>query len=106
MTWINRILDLLHLLWFEVTQAIRNTWTHVRAPFWIYLFVVVILIGVTIASSVVILGGVAIESTWVIFFGGILLLSMIALVGIVLIPAVLGINIVRAIYTRLIGGKP
>jgi|SRR3989338_8649082 len=96
----------LRLVWFEATQVVRNIWTHARAPFWIYLFVVVALLGAIIASSMVVIGGVAIESTWVIFWGGIFLLGMIILVGVVLIPAVLGIDVIRAIYNRLTGGTP
>lgn len=106
MTWIDRVLDLLHLLWFEVSQVIRNIWAHVRTPFWTYLIVVLVVIGATIASSVVVIGGVVIESSWVIFLGGIFLLCMIALVGVILIPAILGINIVGAIYARFTGGRP
>ena len=106
MNWLDRILDFLHFLWLEVTQVIRNIWGRVRAPFWIYLFLVVALMVTTIASSVVVMGGVVIESTWTIFAGGILLLGMIILVGIVLIPAVLGVNLIRAIYARFFGGTP
>ena len=105
MTWIDLFLDLLHLAWFEVTQGVRNIWVRVRAPFWIYLLIVVILIVATIASSVVVLGGVVFESTWTIFWGGIFLLGMVVLVGIVLIPVVLGIKIIGAIYARIFGGR-
>jgi hypothetical protein len=49
--------------------------------------------------------GTIVESNWTIFAGGIVLIAGIVMVGVVLIPAVLGVNIVRAIAARL-GGRP
>lgn len=104
MTWIDRILDLLHLAWFEVTQAFDWVWARVRAPLGSYVAVVVVLVLATIVPIMVVIVGVGVGSTFTIFWGGILLLAMIVLVGAVLIPAALGTNIIRALYARISGG--
>ena len=104
MTWFDRLLDLLHLAWFEVTQVIHSVWARISAPLWIFLLFGLILIGAIAVISAVVIGGVAIESTWVIFWGGILILGMIVLVGVVLFPVALGVNIILAVYRRLIRG--
>lgn len=108
MNWIDRILDLLHLAWFEVKQVILNLWACIRVPFWIYLITVIVLIGATIVCGMVVIGGVAIESTWTIFWGGLALLGFIVLVGLMLVPVILVVivGIIRATYTRLGGGRP
>lgn len=107
MNWVDRLLDLLHLLWFEVRQVIQNIWARIRVPFWIYLITIIVLIGATIVCGMVVIGGVAIESTWIIFWGGLALLGFIVLVGVALVPwPVVIISIIRATYTRLDGGRP
>lgn len=108
MSWIDHVLDLLHVLWFGVIQVVRNIWARIRVPFWIYLITVIVLIDAAIVCGMVVIGGVAIESTWIIFWGGLALLGFIVLVGVALFPVILVVvvGIIRAIYTRLGGGRP
>src|ERR1035437_8282578 len=101
MTWIDRILDFVHELWFNVNEVIRNIWARIRVPFWIYLITIIVLIDAISVCGMVVIGGVAIESTWTIYWGGLALLGFIVLVGVVLVPwPVVIISIIRATYTR------
>lgn len=95
MNWFDRILDFIHLAWFEVTQAVSSVWRHIRIPFWVWVLAIAILIFCTLVGFWVVLLGTVAQSDWVIFVGGLAVLIGIALIGIALIPAVLIVNFLR-----------
>lgn len=108
MNWIDRIFDLLHLVWFEVTRAIGNVWRSVRVPFWIYVIVVVaFIVTATILGFIgfgAFFAGAATGNNWVTFAGLMILIGGVVLVSIALVPAVLAIEIVRTAFRKLFGG--
>ena len=105
MNFVNYVIDLLRVLWFEVKQALRNVWGHIRVPLRVYVAVLAILVALTAAVGLGVLTvGTVMESNWTIFWGGIVLLGGIVLVGVVLIPVVLVINLVWAAVARITGG--
>lgn len=107
-TWIDDILDLLHVLWYGVIHTLNNAWACVRVPFWIYVVVMVaFIVNATILGFIgfgAFFAGAVTGKNWVTFAGLMVLIGGVILVGIALVPAVLAIELVRTATRKLRGG--
>lgn len=81
----------------HVWSGIIEFFKSVRVPFLIYAGIVLFTILIAFASVIWVLDGVASGSQSMIFQGGIALMLDTILVAVVLLPAMLGVNIFRAI---------
>lgn len=105
MNWIDFVIDLIHLAWFEVTQMASWIFRRTRKPLMIYTFVVVLTIVFALASIIWVFVGLENGSQTMIFTGGIALLLDIIVIAVILFPAALGINILGTISAKILGDE-